>query len=187
MNIKQFVLSATVLFIAIQITLVTAYAQVVTSSSSLSDASASGAADYQLAYPGLLPDNPFYFLKVIRDNLAAFFISKPIDKASFDLLQADKDVEASYLLVTSEQGKGDLAFKTFSQSQDYFADAISQTANAKKQGYSITDISRKLQIASKKHEQILQAVARETHQENTTVYKSELSRSEELSKMAWAL
>ena len=54
--------------------------------------------DYQLPYPGMLPDNPLYFLKVFRDNLTSFFINKPLDKAHFDLLQSDKDVEASYLL-----------------------------------------------------------------------------------------
>jgi hypothetical protein len=188
MEVKQLILSAVVLFIAIQIPLVTAYAQTVSSrSATVSEVSASAAADYQLAYPGLLPDNPLYFLKVIRDNLTAFFISKPLDKASFDLLQSDKDVEASYLLVTREQGKGNLAIQTFSKSQDYFEDAIKQTTNARKQGYSIHDISKKLVVANKKHEQILQAVGRQEHIENTTTYKNELNRSEELSKMAWAL
>jgi hypothetical protein len=184
MKFKQLVLSILVLFIAIQIPLVTAaYAQVISSSSSVS---ASAATDYQLAYPGLLPDSPVYFLKVIRDKLTAFFISKPLDKASFDLLQSDKDVEASYLLVTREN-KGDLALKTFSQSQDYFEEAIKQTISARKQGYSIYDISKKLVVANKKHEQILQAVGRQVHMENTTIYKNELNRSEELARMAWAL
>src|SRR5438552_3561844 len=63
--------------------------------------------DYQLAYPGLLPDHPLYFLKAARDKVYAFFISSPVKKAEFDLLQADKRVESSYLLI--QKGKVDLA------------------------------------------------------------------------------
>lgn len=186
MSIKQLILSAIVLFIAIQIPLVTAYAQSATSSSR-SSVTTTGASDYQLPYPGLLPDNPLYFLKVIRDNIISFFISKPIDKANFDLLLSDKDVEASYLLTGRGQDKGNLALQTFSKSQDYFEDAVKQTISARKQGYSIHDIKNKLQAANKKHVQILEAVGRQVHAQNSTTYKNELNRSEELSKMAWSL
>src|SRR5438309_421306 len=47
---------------------------------------------YQLPYPGMLPDNPLYFLKVIRDGVWSFLLSNPLKKADFDLLQADKRV-----------------------------------------------------------------------------------------------
>jgi hypothetical protein len=185
MSYKQILLTCVVLFIAVQITLVTAYAQVARSTSS--QAPVPTPVEYQLAYPGLLPDSPLYFLKVIRDDLTAFFISKPLTKASFDLLQSDKNVEASYLLVTREQGKGALAFETFSRSQDYFADAIKQVASAKKQGYSILDISKKLIVANEKHVQILEAVGRQTHQQNSGTYKAELARETALAKSAKAL
>ncbi|HSW97310.1 MAG TPA: hypothetical protein VLF89_05800, partial [Candidatus Saccharimonadales bacterium] len=32
---------------------------------------------YDLPYPGLLPDNPLYSLKVLRDKIVEFFISDP--------------------------------------------------------------------------------------------------------------
>jgi len=192
MKSQQIILSGIVLFIAIQIPLVTAYAQAASSSvarmpsPTLSSDSAK-TSDYQLPYPGLLPDNPLYFLKIIRDNLTSVFISKPLDKASFDLLQSDKDVEASYLLIIREQGKGDLALKTYAQSQDYFEDAIKQTLNARKQGYSIQDTSKKLQAANKKHVQMLQSIGGETRQENSQIYKNEHHRAEALTQMVKAL
>src|SRR5580692_5886046 len=108
MKWKQTALSIVVFFIAVYISLASAYAQVASSSS---QQIAPSQVDYQLPYPGLLPDNPLYFLKMIRDNLTAFFIGKPLDKAQFDLLQSDKDVQSGYLLVTQEAGKGDLALK----------------------------------------------------------------------------
>src|SRR5271154_6818482 len=105
MTIKRFTLSGITFIFAVYLTLATAaYAQVASSSSQTVTQ-----IDYQLPYPGMFPDNPLYFLKVFRDQLTAFFLSKPLDRAQFDLLQSDKNAEASYLLVTQQVGKTDLA------------------------------------------------------------------------------
>src|SRR5260221_7243175 len=62
---------------------------------------------YDLPYPGILPDNPLYTLKVIRDEVVSFFISDPLKKASFDILQADKRIGASlYLAEGDTKAKG---------------------------------------------------------------------------------
>lgn len=169
MKWRQVTSSILVFFVAVSITLATAYAQVASSSSQTQQV------DYQLPYPGLLPDNPLYFLKAFRDNLTAFFLSKPMDKAQFDLLQSDKDVQASYLLVTQQAGKTDMAHTMFSQGQDYFAQAIDQAKSAKKQGYSISDLSKKLDLSNKKHEQVLQVI---TQQQDSSEFTSEKSRIE---------
>jgi hypothetical protein len=191
MKYQQVILSIIVLFIAVQLPLVAAYAQSASSGAKIpGDASGSDSktvSSYQLPYPGMLPDNPLYFLKVIRDNLTSFFISKPLAKASFDLLQSDKDVEASYLLVTHEQGKGDLALETFSQSENYFEDALKQTQSAKKQGYSTIEISRRLQEAQEEHVQMLQSLGQQLHQENTQSYRNELHQAEMQTQMVKAL
>lgn len=182
MSFKQIVLSLITFSFAIYIPLATAYAQEVSSSSSASPSS-----DYQLPYPGMLPDNPLYFLKVFRDSLTSFFINKPLDKANFDLLQSDKDVEASYLLVTQEEGKTALSFQTFSQAQDYFDQAINEAENAKKQGYSTQDIANNLLLANKKHEQILEAIAKLTDQKNNQTFKSEGNREKLFTKRVQSL
>src|SRR5690242_14285884 len=54
--------------------------------------------DYTMPYPGLLPDSPLYSLKVFRDRVISFFISDPLKRSSFDLLQADKRLEGAYYL-----------------------------------------------------------------------------------------
>jgi len=185
MKYKQVALSLIAFFIAMFLPLVIANAQVASSSvtkTPLPTPKTKGGSDYQLPYPGMLPDNPLYFLKVIRDNLTSFFISRPLAKANFDLMQSDKDVAASYLLITTEQGKGELALQTFSQSQNYFSDAVSQMHSAKKQGYSIADISKKLQQAQQKHVQMLQSIGQQSHQENTQLYKNELHQEEVLTQ-----
>ena len=32
--------------------------------------------NYELPYPGMLPDNPFYFLKVLRDGIVKLLINE---------------------------------------------------------------------------------------------------------------
>ena len=174
MRFNQILLTLFIFCVAVCLNLSIAYAQVVSSSSA--DVTLPQQIDYQLPYPGLLPDNPLYFLKEIRDNVTAFFLSKPLDKAEFDLLQSDKNVEASYLLVTQEQGKGDLAWATFTQGQDDFDQAIIQTTSAKKQGYSTQDISKRLYLSNQKHEQLLHALIQETNQQSSQTGKNELDR-----------
>jgi len=185
MMYKKIIFSSFVFLIAIYIPLFTVYAQESTSSASnsgLIPSTIPTPVDYQLPYPGMLPDNPLYFLKVMRDNLTAFFLSKPIDKANFDLLQSDKNVQASYLIVTQQPGKTLLAFQTFSQAQDYFDQALTQAQNAKKQGYSTKDFAGKLSNANQKHEQILQALAQERHQSSSQTVQKEQDRVQTFTK-----
>lgn len=109
--------------------------------------------EYELAYPGILPDNPLYYLKAIRDNLLKFFITDPIQKTEFDLLQADKRLGAARALLVKE--KGDLAITTLSKSGNYFDDAISQIQIARRQGKDIKTLLDKLHNASRKHQEII--------------------------------
>jgi len=46
--------------------------------------------DYTLPYPGLLPDNPLYPLKMIRDRIILFLINDSAKRTEYYLLQADK-------------------------------------------------------------------------------------------------
>src|SRR5438105_4293482 len=66
--------------------------------------------DYKLPYPGILPDNPLYFIKTARDRLVGFLISDPVRKAEFDVLQADKRIGMGELLVSKK--KWDLSYTT---------------------------------------------------------------------------
>lgn len=108
---------------------------------------------YDLSYPGLLPDHPLYPLKMVRDNLMTMLIGKPLDKASFLLLQSDKHVLASKLLL--QKNDIELAYESFVNAQKYFDEAVSCVREAKKEGMSTHDAINKLQTASKKHHQIV--------------------------------
>ena len=109
--------------------------------------------NYDLPYPGILPDSPLYFLKAVRDNLIGFFITDPLKKAEYNLLQADKRLEASQKLY--EKKKYDLSITTLSNSGNYFYYAIEKAAEAKKQGEDVNPLLQKLLNASKKHQEII--------------------------------
>ena len=66
---------------------------------------------YKLPETGILPDNPLYMLKNLRDELWIRFSTNPMDKAKIVLLIADKKMEEAIIL-DRVQGKSDLVIKT---------------------------------------------------------------------------
>jgi len=112
------------------------------------------AIDYQLPYPGILPDNSIYPLKVIRDKIAGFFIKNPLKKAEFNLLKADVRMSAAISL-TEQKKSVSLAMTTISNAQDYFSEAMKKTGEAKAQGIDIRDFVKRLVTANQKHQEIV--------------------------------
>lgn len=110
---------------------------------------------YELPYPGLLPDSPLYFLKTARDRLINFLIADPLKKAEFNLLQADKRLQAGVYLF-KKQGKQRLAESTISKGENYFEQAIREVEKAKNQGRDTVSILEKLSLAAKKHQEVLE-------------------------------
>ena len=108
---------------------------------------------YDIPYPGILPDNPLYFLKAVRDNLIGYLITDSVKKAEYNLLQSDKRLAASQKLL--EEGKINLSVTTLSKSGNYFYNAIEKAADAKNKGQDANLILDKLLQASKKHQKII--------------------------------
>lgn len=109
--------------------------------------------DYQLAYHGLLPDNPLYFLKVIRDRLIDFLIADPLKKAEFYLLQADKHATSGVALFV--KGKQQLAESTISKGENYFELGIVKLQEAKKQGTDTKNLSQRYGVSLQKHKELV--------------------------------
>ncbi len=120
-------------------------------------ATASSQIDYVLAYPGILPDNLLYPLKMIRDAIVGFLIADPLKKAQFDLLQTDKRVNAALFLANSGDRKN-LALSTLSKAANYFEQAIDKTRQAKKEGQDVQSFVNQLHLANEKHQQVVQEI-----------------------------
>ena len=142
---------------------------------SAQDASSSGKIiqiQYELPYPGILPDNPLYFLKAIRDNVLGFFITDPLKKADYSLLMADKRLQSAKALL--DKGNNDLAITTLSKSGNYFHQAIQNVANAKRRGEFADPLIDRLLVASMKHREII--LQMEQKAKGQTKYNLELLR-----------
>ncbi len=118
--------------------------------------------DYQLPYPGLLPDSRLYFLKVLRDRLVSLFVSDPLKKAELNLLNADKRLNGAFYLFNKDKTKIKLIQSTVSKAENYLGLAIAETVDAKKQGMDTADIIRRLAASSKKHQEIVRYLEKQS-------------------------
>jgi hypothetical protein len=135
---------------------------------------------YSLPYSGILPDNPLYLLKVLRDNFLSMIITDPLKKANYDLLMADKRLGAADALLN--KGKVTLAITTLSKSGNYFYLAIQQAAVAKKQGINTDEVLSKLLTASLKHQQVIFKMEERTRGDERLVLQVSQKRAEDLQK-----
>lgn len=116
--------------------------------------------EYDLPYPGILPDSPLYFLKALRDNILFVFITDPLKKSEYNLLMADKRLASSKSLIDNK--KYDLAITTLSKSGNYFDKAVQLAAEIKRQGKNADNILDKLLISSQKHQEIIFQMSQKT-------------------------
>ncbi len=107
--------------------------------------------EYQLAFPGLLPDSPIYKLKVLRDRISFYLISSPQKRIEFYLLQADKGILATAMLIDKNEIK--LAEETALKAENnmtlitYEIKSISERPS--------NEVFEKLKTASLKHQEVL--------------------------------
>ena len=84
--------------------------------------------DYQLPYPGLLPDHPLYPLKRIRDRILYLLASDPVKKIELGLLFADKKIGMGTDLL--EKGETNLSLEIIGESQMDILQAASPIRHA---------------------------------------------------------
>lgn len=143
--------------------------------------------DYQLPYPGILPTSPFYKLKTLRDRVIGFLISDPIKKVEFDLLQADKRLNAGYYLWQSLPREETAISDIISKGNNYFSEAISQEKLAKEQGNDITDVNQQLYTSSLKHEEVLQQMIQKASPSLRQSLQQEYNRTVQFQKIVSSL
>ncbi len=112
--------------------------------------------EYNLPYPGILPDNPLHIIKATRDKIVALLINDPIKKAEFNLLTSDKRVYAAQLL--SEKNKGDVTIDTLSKSNNYFHESVAAAEEARSMGKNIDIVLHNLKLSGKKHLEVIETI-----------------------------
>lgn len=148
--------------------------QVFAQSEVTSTATPSAKQEYFLPYPGILPDNPLWKLKALRDMVIGFLITDPLKEAEFNLLNADKRLNAGVSLI--KKGKAELAVSTISKGENYFDQAIREITIAKSKGKDAKPILSKMASAAKKHQEVLSTLKKEIREHLKTSLQKELDR-----------
>lgn len=110
---------------------------------------------YELPYPGILPDHPLYFFKVVRDKIWAFSTRDNLKKVDIYILFSDKRAKMAQAL--SNKGKTDLAISTMSKSEKYFLKIPTLLKDSKEQGVAPSqELLDQAKASNSKHKEIIQ-------------------------------
>jgi hypothetical protein len=106
--------------------------------------------DYVLPFTGtVLPDNPLWNLKALRDRFWYLITPSPLKKAELALLFSDKRLAAAEILI--EKGKTNIAISTLTKGEKYLETAVSEEIIARSQSYDTSVFLNKLATSSLKH------------------------------------
>lgn len=133
-----------------------------------------GQVKYDMPYPGMLPDNPLYFLKTTRDKIVSFLISDPLKKSEFSLIASDKRLLAAIMLIN--KGKSELAITTISKSNNYFRIAMDEYQKAKNLRREMGAIPGNLLLSSQKHKELLGSVLASIPKDKKARFEYEIKR-----------
>lgn len=136
---------------------------------------------YDLPYPGILPDHPLYYFKILRDRILEFATRDYLKKADLYLLYSDKRVAMS--LALAKKGKDKQALVTLSKAEKYFLKTPPLLKTSKKQGVNPTaDLVNRLKLSNAKHKEIIENFLKELPQGQTEFINQILKLNEEVRK-----
>lgn len=126
--------------------------------------------DYYLPYPGILPDHPLYWLKMVRDRIGLIITTNPQVKAEKLLLYADKRLGAAWALI--DGNKLNLGVSTLSKAEKYLEQAVALTTGE--------EAKNRLGKAVLKHEEVVRRLRSKTEPDYTPVLDEILVKLNEL-------
>lgn len=109
---------------------------------------------YDLAFPGVLPDHPFYKLKVLRDKITLFLTRDTMKKAQYHLLLADKRIHMSAIL--ADKGQIELAKETALKGENEYTLLVFLFKDEVKKPDK--KLFERLKKAALKHQEVLRSI-----------------------------
>jgi len=109
--------------------------------------------EYNLPYPGLLPDHPLYFIKDLRDKILLATTRDPYKKSQQLLIIADKHLVMGQQLWEKQNYR--LSMTTFTRGEEYLLKSVMILTDLKKTSNLPPGQVDKLEMAAKKHKEIM--------------------------------
>lgn len=135
---------------------------------------------YYLPYPGVLPDNPLYKLKAIRDRVKLWLTFDQNKKAALELLFADKRINAGLILV--EGGKQNLGVATVTKGEKYLEQSVTTTLALQKAGGDKKSMLMTLNDATAKHAELISGMIGKLEGNDKIVMERTLAVTQSLSE-----
>lgn len=133
--------------------------------------------EYNLPYPGILPDHPLYFFKKTRDKLLELTTRDSMKKAELYLLFSDKKIAMAMNL--AKNGKDKTAVTSLAEAEQYFSQIPDLVKTSEKQGVSPTsDFLERLKLSNSKHKEVGNSLLRDLPQN----FSSEINKSLDLNR-----
>lgn len=110
--------------------------------------------EYSLPYPGILPDHPLWFLKVLRDRVWIALSWDLLQKANKRLVIADKRLVAAKGLF--DKGEYGLAVSTAQKAEKYLEMAFREGKSAENKGREVGGFYETVAKSSLTHREILE-------------------------------
>jgi hypothetical protein len=119
---------------------------------------------YTLPYSGILPDNPLYPVKIVRDRFLEFFTRDYYKKAQIYLLFSDKRVSMSIGL--ADKGKWAMATSTLNKAEIYTQKTIDLAITSRKQGVAFPqEFIDKMRQSNQKHLEVIEDLLKDAPQQ----------------------
>lgn len=110
--------------------------------------------NYYLPYPGILPDHPLYWLKMLRDRIKLDLTKDPVSHYQLLLLYADKRIGAAQVLI--QGNKVSLGTPTAVKAEKYIQRVLVEFENLKRAGKTTAIMEDQVVKVTAKHQEILQ-------------------------------
>lgn len=178
---KLLIIFFTVVFFILPLT---ASAQEMNQDSPKPSPSPSPAINYTLPYPGILPGSPIYPVKVLRDRIVEFFISDPLKRADFYVLEGDKHIAAAQILIARDNKNYKLAESTISKGENYMQLSLDQIPTVKDLQLEDNELLDKLVKALEKHNAVIKNLEKNAPADVKPGLKNSLMRAQGMQKKA---
>lgn len=133
--------------------------------------------DYYLAYPGILPDHPLYWLKMIRDRILLALTQDPTQRFNRLLLYADKRLGAAKVLIEGSQPA--LGVTTATKAEKYLEQALASYKELEKNQKVSPELRDHFKKALLKHSELITELADEVPEQTREVLRKSLQTSEQ--------
>lgn len=134
---------------------------------------------YYLPYPGILPDHPLYFFKMIRDRVVEWLTLSPMSKAELYVFYADKRFGAGVALIEGNQVE--LGTGGYLKAIRYQGRAIEILEKLKGEGKDVGALANRIEQESTKFGEVIgnQEVKNEQFRNSAEKVKEELKKNRE--------